>query len=180
MINTSLQTANFSLNSPHQLLDYYLQVMHDSKVRQIKTFATWADVRYSRSFKEILIGQQRLALQQRDSLKALERVFDVFLSGVTCRPVQCFLQEADEIVRFLENDIDLTEPLIAQLIYFIKHYELVTSRSALTLARQIEEPLVASKLAKIALEDGRASIRLQDFMIERQKNKKIVTNRVAT
>jgi ferritin-like metal-binding protein YciE len=139
-------------------------------VRQIKTFAEWAEINHSRSFRNFLSEQQKLALQQRSDLKALESVLGIFLSGATCHPVQGFLNEAEKVIRFPENDIDITESVTAQLIQCVKHYELVTYQAALTIARNLKEQKVVSKLTKIVLEEEQAYLNLQNFITSRRQN----------
>lgn len=175
-MNISALITNYSLTSPHQLLDHYLRTLYDAKVLQIKTFASWADIHYSRSFRKFLTGQQKLALRQRDDLKALEEVFDVLLSGSISRPVRCLLEEANRMAQFPKSDLDLTEPLVVQLVQCVKHYESVICQSALVLARKIEEQAIVNTLAEIVIEDSRASLRLQNFLIDYQHNTNYTLN----
>jgi len=172
-MNTHLSDTNTVLTSPHQLLDYYLITLHDAEVRQIKTFAEWAKAAYSHSFRRFLSEQQKLALRQRNDLKALEEVYDIFLSGATCFPMQGLLHEAEKIANFPESDVDLTEPVMAQLLQCMKHYEVVTYQSALTLARNLKERKIASTLTKILEEEEQAYLNLQNFVVSLRQNPEI-------
>lgn len=175
-MNASGFTAISSLTSPHKLLDYYLQMLHSAKVDQIKMLAAWSDVAYAPPFKAFLAEQQQTMLQQRDSLKALENIFDVFLMGDICRPVEGLLQEANQVAQFPGSDIDLTEPLIIQLIQCIKQYEVTTSRSALTLAYTIGEQEVANILANVAVTDSESFLQLQHLLTTHWENVELPYN----
>ncbi|MGB3587596.1 MAG: hypothetical protein WBA23_13700 [Tunicatimonas sp.] len=160
-----MSTSNLkAITSPHQLLDYYLQMLHNAKVSQIKMFANWASVPYDQLFRTFLVEQQQVVLQQYDSLKSLEGVFNVLFPGGVCRPVNCLLHEADQVAQLSGSDIGLAEPLLMQLVQCIKQYEITTARSAITLAYSIKEQKIANMLATISLEDSEAFLQLQNLL----------------
>lgn len=161
------------LLSDQQLLVYYLQTLNNGEVQQIKHFSQWLRHDYSTYFRKFLTEQKERSQDQHTALKALENVLGIYLSGETCEPVQGLLREVEKINQFSEKNADLIEPIAAQLLQCVKHYELVTYQAALILARNLEEIRVASTLTEIVQEEEQAYLQLQNFIVSRRQNEKV-------
>lgn len=99
---------------------------------------------------------------------------DIHLSGGKCEPVRGLLLEAEKVNRLLRENPDMIEPMFAQLLQCVKHYEVVTYQAALLSAQNLDEKRIVSALTEILEEENRLYLQLQNFITitnSRQKTK---------
>lgn len=165
--------------SSRQVLTYYLQTLNNAENQQIRYSSKWVKYDYSMRFKNFLTEQKDRAEDHHTALKALENILGIYLSGTVCEPVQGLLREVEKVNQLSEKDADLMEPVAAQLLQCLKHYELVTYQAALILARNLEETRVASTLTEIVEYKEQAYLQLQNFVVSRRQNEKVMADKEA-
>jgi ferritin-like metal-binding protein YciE len=162
--------------SSRQMFVYYVQVLNDAKIRQIKCFTQWVNSNYSDQFCNFIAEQRENTLRQHAALKSLADVLGIYSTGETCEPVRSLLQEAEQISQLFEEEPDFIEPTVVQLLLGIKYHENSTYRAALGLARQVKELGALSVLNEIIEKEELAYQQLQSYIGSYSQPKQIATN----
>lgn len=162
--------------SDRQLLAYYLQTLNNAETQQIRHYSQWDHHNYTKEFKDFIAEQKERTQDQHSVLNKLENLSSSHAPGETCEPVQGMLREVEKISQFSQKNADLLEPVVAQLLHCIKHYELVTYQAALVLARNLEEMQITTALTEIVTEEEQAYLQLQNFVVVRRQNEKVAAD----